>query len=70
VSHQFTSGRVVFFYNSDYSGDVGIDSGFNEDVIGIPFADLRAFFCQYLRDMVVDEIEGADDDAIIAKVLR
>lgn len=61
---------VRFHHNGDYSGEVYIVApNVDDDEIGevkVDFEDIKAFVAEYLRDQMIEKIERAKTDEILA----
>jgi len=66
-------GEVNFIFNGDYSGDVRINQHINDDAttpeehceeIEVPFAALKAFVLNYLREEKIGKLEMASYDEL------
>ena len=71
MSHRFKAKNgTVFFHNGDYSGDVLIRAGLEQDAkwIKVPMEDLLHFVgCGYVRDEMVSWAENARYDKLLLR---
>jgi hypothetical protein len=63
MSHSIKINGTVFFYNSDFSGDIDINH--NGASVTIPFETLKDFVAEYVRDELISRLENESSDNLL-----